>query len=241
MILINNQPFINLDPHLDIESFDLLHEKISYGIAKSYKFIVPCPVPKYNIYEQHLDSYFDTRQRDSISHPELSFHELNTYSMMKGSAFVGSELSIKDVKAYPDDYRFKNLDRYTEIKEAGKNFNFLFDWIDKQRCFSEYGRVIFFISMPGQKGIIHNDYGDFKHKKDQFVWITGKVKKSFFIYDDLTNTKIYNTGRAIIFNNCDYHGTENENHYVAWSLRIDGVFKDEWAKKINLENWKTKE
>jgi hypothetical protein len=235
MFLINNEPFVNLDTFLDLKSFDDLWENMAMGIGKSYQDIHPAPTPQQTLLDQTQCSYFEKRNKILKDYPNLSFHQANTFAVMCGTSTIGSVLNLKTFKSYPDHYDLKHLEEYTKFTEVSKNFNFLFDWIERQNCFEQYGRTVLFINYAGQRGSIHKDYPtDCRKRKDQFIWLSSKNPKKFFLYDQILEKKYYNSHRSIIFDNCNYHGSENDNDFATWSLRVDGVFKDSWSKHVGV-------
>ena len=239
MYLIDNQHFINLEQYLNIDSFDDMWDSMCLAIGQSYADIQPGPTPQQTLYDQNETSYFDLRNKIKQQFPDLDFRQTNTVALMSKTVTIGNVLNLKVVKSYPEFYNFKHLDSYTTLTESGKNFSFLFDWINNQNCFEQFGRTVLFINWAGQKGSIHRDYYDtnLNNRKDQFIWISSKHPKKFFLFDDTTNQKHYNNYRACIFNNCNFHGSENNQNYATWSLRIDGIFNRQWSKEIGLEKY----
>jgi hypothetical protein len=236
MKLINNQLYVNLDNFLNLDKFNSLHEDITVNMAMSEEYIVPGSAPTRSILnKQTMQSYQDIKNTAKSLYPDLSSRQLDWYSLLKGSEYHGYTLYLKNIKRYPYDFSFKGRDSSCYYTTASKNFKFLFDWIDEQQCFDEYGRVLFFINYPGQTGMIHKDNVGIEHVKDQFIWITNnKFPKSIFLYNEDLNEKIYLNNQSVFFDNQNYHGTENKNTAATWSLRIDGVFNYSWAKNAGI-------
>jgi len=55
-----------------------------------------------------------------------------------------------------------------------------------------------------------------------WFWIRFSDKKKFFIIDPETHEKYYVTGRVILFNNWDYHGTDEDVPSTEISIRMFG-------------------
>lgn len=237
MKLINNQHFINLEPFLDIASLDLLHDQISYAIGKSADYISPASPPAYSFSNTGLVAHLDLKAKLRTTNPELTNNQLDWYTLMKGAASHGYALFLKNIKKYPDDFRYKSLESHTVKTPAGLNFDFLFEWIEKQNCFTEYGRVLFFISPPGSDGIVHRDNKGLDEYVDQLIWVTGKFPKKLFLFDTETEEKVECPYRAMYFMNHNYHGTYNPSDYWSWSLRVDGVFTEEFKQKAGLSDY----
>ena len=61
--------------------------------------------------------------------------------------------------------------------------------------------------------------------------------KTFYVYDEATKEKHYVNAPAAFFNDLDMHGGE-VSQSMNWSLRIDGVFSEEFRKKLDINNIK---
>jgi hypothetical protein len=239
MNLINNKLFIELDNFLDLSTLDKFEEEICLGFAKSEKYISLGSTPTQSILNSnnHL-ALQDVKKQARLKHPTLSDRELEWYSLLMGGEAHGYILFLKNIKRYPQDFRFKSLSDHCTYMPPADHFRFLFKWIDDQKCFKEYGRVLFFVSHPGQTGMIHRDNAGIEFLKDQYLWITGpKFPKSIFLYDETTGEKTYAKSRSTVFDNRNYHGTENPHECATWSLRIDGVFSEDFLEKTSIKDY----
>jgi hypothetical protein len=135
-----------------------------------------------------------------------------------------------------DKFASKHLKSAVRRRKFADDFQFIFDWIDAQGCFEEYGRVMFFLSEPNTTGKIHRDYPEWAvhSPSDMFLWISGSPEKQIFVYDTVTDEQVLANSRAVLFDNCNYHGANNASNSVVWSLRVDGIFKKEWAGKVGI-------
>jgi len=233
---INGKNFINLDQYLNLDKLDSLDEEMCLAFAKSHEHILlGSPPTKSLLNFDKRQSYQDIQNKATLKYSNLNKRETEWYSLMKGGENHGYSLFLKNIKTYPFDFAYKALSDHCYFTPASKHFRFLFDWIDEQKCFNDYGRVLFFISHAGQSGMIHKDNVGIEHVRDKFIWITGKrFSKSLFLYDENTKEKVYSTSRSAFFDNQNYHGTENHNSAAVWSLRIDGVFNESWAKNAGI-------
>lgn len=238
MFKINDELFINLEPFLDLSKLSEYHEQISYGIAKNCDKIYPTPAHQETFLNQELVSHEVVLEKVRKKYPEFSQKQSEAMAKYLGSANLGSTLRLK---VRTDLYKYKHLEKFSEYTDSAKDFKFLFDWLEEQDCFEEFGRTMFFLNDPWQQGVIHCDYGKHnsqKQFKDMFIHIRGGlIKKQFFIYDEKTGQKHDCPYSATIFNNNNYHGSINNNWYSAWSLRIDGVFKKSWADKVKISDY----
>lgn len=239
MNLINGQAFLDIANLLDLDYLDSFEEELCLGIAKSEKYINLNSTPTKSLLNPDTGiSFLEIKAKAALKYPELSPRELEWYATMKGGQSHGYVLFLKNIRRYPEFFKFKSYHEYCNKTEVAKYFEFLFDWIENQNCFKEYGRVLFFVSHPGQSGMIHKDNVGLDDVRDQYIWITGnKFSKSLFQYNPATDEKIYAPSRAVLFDNRSFHGSENHHDSAAWSLRIDGQFTDEFLDKTGTRNF----
>lgn len=237
MHLINNQLFYNLENHLDMVSFDAMHDKIAIALAKNYSHFRPSGTPQNTLYDQRTESV--DQKRDSVfknsSAGSMTMLDAWVYAKLTGTATLGTNFVLRGNIGYPTTYEQKYLKKYALIYSFDNQFQFLFDWIDAQGCFNEYGRVLFWINEPCQKTALHRDYPDVnKVNRDPFIWLTGIIPKKLVVLDPETNERHYSNTRACVFNTTNPHASEGHPQYAAWSLRIDGSFNKEWAEKAGI-------
>jgi hypothetical protein len=116
-----------------------------------------------------------------------------------------------------------------------KYFPELLRFVDELPIFEARSRVNFFISPPNAGGEIHRDYHrDFPGPPQlpHFVWLQME-KKPFFLFDPEKSEKRYIDSHAVWFNSNQHHGTDPVD-YFTWSVRIDGKFTDEVAKRAGV-------
>lgn len=238
MKLINGQPCINLDNYLDISEFDKLEDKIILSIAKNAKYIEPSYTPHFSFYNKKLIGYLEEKEQNKFKFKDLDEHGINWLTKLQGTATLGTQLVLRGNRGYPKTYNLKHTDAYSINLPACNDFQFLFEWIDNQNCFSEYGRTMFWINEPNQTTTMHTDYGNVSSdKRDMFIWITGRFPKSILLFDDITEEVFESNARSIIFNNTNWHSSKGHPCYSSWSLRIDGVFNKPWAAKVGIADY----
>jgi hypothetical protein len=74
--------------------------------------------------------------------------------------------------------------------------------------------------------------------KNEFIWINPTGIKKFYVYNEDTQERHDVNSPAIFFNDLDMHGGDT-NECMTWSLRIDGVFTDEFKQKLGIDNLPT--
>ena len=238
MHLINNQLFCNLENYLDMEAFDALHDKICHALSKNHQHFSPSGTSQNTLVDQSTISVYSKRDEilKSLPHGDMTYQEATIYAKLSGAATLGTNFVLRGNVGYPVTYPAKHLREFASLYHFDNQFKFLFDWIDSQKCFSTYGRVIFWINEPGQITAYHRDYPeDSKVKRnDPFIWMTGKISKQLRLLDPDTNKVHYSDTRACVFNTNNIHSSIGHPEFAAWSLRIDGMFNKEWAQHAGI-------
>lgn len=236
MKLINEKLYIDLSNHLDINGLDMLEDQISYNIAKNSKYIEPSYTPYFSLFNKDLPGYLEEREKYKAIYPEFGIPEINWYTKLKGTATLGSQLLLRGNKGYPKTYSYKHLNEYSIDLPPRDDFKFLFDWIDSQKCFDEYGRTMFWINESNQITAAHTDYGDINlDKRDMFIWLTGRFSKKILLHDESGMYEI--SSRAMVFNTINWHCSKGHSEYTSWSLRIDGKFNAQWAEQVGIKEY----
>lgn len=241
MQLINNQLFCDLENHLDMKAFDEINNKITFALAKNYMHFTPSGTSQNTLYDQSTVSVYNERERLQEEIPSLTRVEALHYAKLSGAVTLGNGFILRGNKGYPAKYHEKHLKSNAITYPFNDQFKFLFDWIEAQNCFTEYGRVIFWINEPGQKTALHRDYPETdvskKDTKDPFIWLTGVIPKQLAILDPATGKTHLSTSRACVFSTHNVHGSEGHPQLAAWSLRIDGKFNKDWAERAGIAEY----
>lgn len=238
MHLINGKLFYDLENHLDMESFDALNDKIAFTLAKNEKHFGPSGTSQDTLFDQSKTSVFLKRDQILKSMPlgTMSEKEALIYAKLTNAVTLGTHFVLRGNIGYPKTYALKHTTQFSKKFEFDDQFKFLFDWIDAQGCFSQYGRVIFWINEPRQVTTFHRDYPErteARHR-DPFIWLTGPTPKRLVLKDPVTEELHYSNTRACVFNTNNIHASEGHSLYTSWSLRIDGMFNKDWAQKVGI-------
>lgn len=241
MKTICGTPYVNLEPYIDMAGFDSLHDQIALAIARNADHIETSYAPQVTLLNQNLRSFFELREDYRTRYQDVltNQRQLDWYAKLSSCVTLGLQLKLRQPTVpFPDNYKFKHTKAVFQETSVSEHFGFLYDWIDQQNIFSDYGRIIFFINEPGQQTIVHSDYqDDTQPNRDQFIWLTGHNAKQIVIHDRISRKSYHCPYRATIFNNVDYHSSRGHPDYTSWSLRIDGVFQPEWAERAGLKNY----
>lgn len=243
MHLINNQTWLDLTPFIDIKPLEENKHLFAYVIAKYPEHIYTSLVGiQNNLFDQSLVELGDFSKSlattNGIDKEMLikldSFPKFYTYCKYSHQVIgLNQAMYIRAMKK--NSYGEKHLRQGCIDTPITKEFQFLFDWLDKEDIFDEYGRVLMFLNEPGVETIRHRDYPNPKSHKNEFIWITLNDIKRFYVYDADIDKKDYITSKVAYFDNANWHGSD-PMPYANWSLRIDGVFSDNFLNKTSLKD-----
>jgi len=241
---IGGKPFIDCEKHIDIRSLEDLNLEICAGIAISdIKAGVYGPsVANSERYGNFLKMKSQLATNDSdigqlwkkMTHNQqnlfakLYFHLYNPSSVcyLREAAKGLDHLTAHMKKGKKDHYKWTdNINNFPGLKI----------WLDRLigSVFEEYGRILFFLHEHDCSLLIHRDnFLKFPHK-NEFLWINPTSLKKFFIYDEDTDTRHAVHAKAAFFNDLDMHGG-NVSSQMTWTLRIDGVFTQQFRETLGI-------
>jgi hypothetical protein len=81
-------------------------------------------------------------------------------------------------------------------------------------------------------GTLHRD-GEPNEQKapDHFITLCPAQNKRLYVWDEVSGKKTNVTGRAVWFNDFDFHGVDAEPHF-RYSLRVDGIFQPDFLSRV---------
>lgn len=252
---INSQPYINLDPHIDIEGFKSLHYKICKGIVMSeYKkegnIVKPggftiedtLPIkPTYKAIEEY-NSLPDDHEIKKIGRElgewnnrdkfvlflKLALGAYDPYQFIFLKTEAGGWETRFEEKAWTPDIQY-----FPELKEWLEN-------LVTSGVFKFLGRIIIFKAEHDGFTIMHRDLilpdeTDYYNHRHEFIHLRTRLDRDFYIWDSETDTKVLTKNHAIFFNDQDWHNG-GRCSVQTFSIRIDGEFTDEFRKKIGIDH-----
>jgi hypothetical protein len=249
---INSQPYVNLDPFLDIEGLKKLHYRICKGIAVSEnkkEGNIVRPGGFDDAYEfpikptfQAVDEYFALPEDHEI---RVVGREIGEWD--NRDQFV---LYLKLALGAYDPYQFiflKTEDGGWETRFEEKawtsdsaHFPELKQWLEKlvPAVFKHLGRIIIFKAEHDGLTVMHRDliyptetsYFDHRH---EFIHLRTEINRPFYIWDPDTDTKVETKSHALFFNDQDWHNGGRAN-VQSFSIRVDGTFTEEFRNRIGI-------
>lgn len=250
---IGGKPYINLDPHLDIDEFVNMHYKICKGMAlsnhkKEGNIVRP---GGYNL--DYAKPYKPTFQALEEYYALPEDHEIRVLGREIGEfdnrdKFV---LFLKSALGAYDPYQFIFLkteegtwaSRFEEKAWTSDSEYFpeLKLWLQNlvtNNVLKHLGRVIIFkaehdLNTHFHRDLIMPDETDYFDHRHEFIHIRTRLDRPFCLWDEETNQQVLAESHAIFFNDQDWH---NGGKCVTqtFSVRIDGEFTDEFRDKAGF-------
>jgi hypothetical protein len=241
---INGQPFIDCEQFVDIESLKKLELEICLGIAKSHiRAGIYGPGVRDEATKGNFIKYEFKYKLASVDDPlkkiveTLDHNQKNVfYKLYHGLYNASTVCYLRNFKGGNlGNYSMKGKENFFEDDPNFNNFPKLKLWINslKGSVFSEIGRVLFFIHEHDCELPVHTDGTGYVPHNNEFIWFNPTGAKSFYIWDEVSKEKNYVKSKAAFFNDLDLHGGD-KNPKQTWTLRIDGVFTEEFRIKNNI-------
>lgn len=251
---INSQPYISLDPFIDVDGFSELHYKICKGIVLSENkkegnmvepggFDVHPPLP-FKPFWKAIQEYNSLPDDHEIKINGREIGEWNNRNkfMQYLKLSLGAYDPYQFIFLKTEDGGWESRFEEKEWTTDSQYFPELKQWLEKLvgPVFKYLGRIIIFKAEHDCQMIMHRDlilpdetdYFDHRH---EFIHLRPNLDKPFYFWDPETNEKITMTSRASFFNDQDWHSGGKSNKQT-YSIRIDGMFTDEFREKIGISH-----
>lgn len=244
MFLSHNQPFLNFDHLVDVNGLLAIKPYVSAFIAKNHHLLKPTKFhgvlfKDNNLGNLGIHDYLDEFKNDpdTISDPKLREVVFDLVKCDQFANYVVFEQEVTSctfhvVPRYALKYSTKHHASECVALPEDQQFAFFYEWLDRQGIFSDYGRVTLWVNYPGAYSAMHTDYADNSvPAPDEFIWIDfAPDRKKFFLFDVENNQKIYSSGHCNWFNTNNHHGSDPAPQ-ACYSLRVDGVFCEEFKRR----------
>jgi hypothetical protein len=234
---INYSPYIDLEDHIDLKSYDELHAEICAGFVKANHLIIDGShiindgsistgdfKPLYEAYKE-LQSLPDTDPL-KLSAQGLDYNQLTTYLKY---AFGGYDLYSRYVL-------FENCKEDIVLGDVAEYFPNIIKWVTglKGPIFKNIHGATFFLLEAGGIPFEHCDPVDKIENINsvpEFVHIKTDLDRPFYLINPISKDKTYINTRASWWNERDWHGGEPISK-PTYTFRIDGDFTEEFKSKI---------
>lgn len=142
----------------------------------------------------------------------------------------GSRMVYLSRSSQPDNYYDLDQADLWSVSEEAAEFAELLNFIDTLP-FETRGRVLIIYDEQGRAVTAHRDH-DSEELCHEFVWFRTSLDKPFFMLNPDTGERLDVSSHAAWFDTVNqYHGADATGQ-LAWSMRVDGVFKEEFRSAI---------
>lgn len=260
---INNLPYYDMTPYLDMESFDLLLPEIYRGFADAREYAkegtwmkpafriedmsyIPNWKPIYKAIEEFLALPDDDPIKKGGIDLYRDFHDFRVRNRF--TRYIKMAMGAYDPYIYyflweQGDWHDRQAER--NLTEEAHFFPNTVEWVKNlmtNGTFENIGRVIFFHREADGVAFEHRDLDGTKGiqtgytpHRNEFIHIRPNLKSPFYLWDpDLKNRTYINT-RAAWWNDQDWHGGDRIMQQ-SWGLRIDGKFTKEFRKRLGVDH-----
>lgn len=240
--MINQQFWIDTDPFLDIQRLKDIELDIIRGICFAKHLASSVYDLDIAADKRHDFIRSDLKKRVMAAEPAVQrlYAEINTADRTTVALFCklcfgayagGTSILLR----HPRSYMMKNYASACFDTKNIDHFPSLMDFI-RDLPFTEVGRVLIFINDHDLITHTHRDTDIFPHRHE-FIWFRPNLDKRFFISNEDQTFKSYVTSYSTFFNEQDMHGTDASSK-MCFSLRVDGVFTEQFRKQLGIDKLK---
>ena len=157
----------------------------------------------------------------------VRFHNIHKKATKTKQINVTEPNFIQNFKNYHYNKRYKKY--YNETKYY-TDIEYLKEFIESLPFFKEIGFIRIWVDYTGNMGSAHIDHS-YKDLKDEFVWLCPYGYKKLYVKRNGRKEYIQDNHKCIWFNTQQLHGIDYTGKFSI-SIRIDGIFTDEFRKII---------
>jgi hypothetical protein len=262
---INNKPYFDMTPYLDMDQFDKLQPEIltGFAVARHYAKEGTWMKPGFTFDDmsyklswkpiyQSMDEFMELPKDDPIYQAGMALMPKNFKNFQERNVFTRF---LKMAMGAYDPYIYYYLweegswdDRTAprKLTPEAEYFPNVVKWVESLvgTVFEDIGRVIFFHCEADGIPFEHRDLDAkngvdvVKPHRNEFIHVRPNTKKAFYLWDPETKDKTYLNTRAAWWNDVDWHGGERIMEQ-SYGLRIDGKFTNEFRKKLGIDHLDT--
>lgn len=256
MFTVHGRTHFELAEYIDLESFDAIQLDIWKGIATAKPLARHGYLPPFLIYDPAelsfdmkftplMAAYQEYRALPDNDPIKIVGEELNsTYGYNALTTFLKYAYGAHDLYSHYlfwDHYEgWRTNTDHRELTNIAQHFPTLITWLDKlvtDKVFANIGRAYLIAIESNGYSFEHRDPaldpdGD-KNAFPEFIHVRPNLNRPFYVYDPETKQKHYVNSRVGWWNDKDVHGGD-VTFEPSYALRIDGIFTDEFRKKIGV-------
>jgi hypothetical protein len=259
---INNLPYLDMSPYLDMDQFDKLQPEIltGFALAREYAKEGTWMKPGFTLDDmsyklswkpiyQSMDEFMELPKDDPIYQAGMALMPKNFKNFQERNVFTRF---LKMATGAYDPYIYYYLweegswdDRTAprNLTPEAEYFPHTVKWVESLigTVFQDIGRVIFFhceadgIPFEHRDLDAENGVNVVMAHRNEFIHIRPNTKKAMYLWDPETKDKTYLNTRAAWWNDQDWHGGERIMEQ-SYSLRVDGKFTEEFRKTLGIDH-----
>jgi hypothetical protein len=261
LIGINGNPYYNMEPYLDMATFEQLQPEILTGFAlardqaKEGTWMAPGFTFEQMSYRPSWKPIYEA-MNEFMALPDSPLKQAGLALMPKDfknfrernifTRYLKMALGAYDPYIYYYLWEEGSWDDRTaprKLTSEAAYFPNTVKWVESLvgTVFEDIGRVIFFHCEADGIPFEHRDLDakngmnqTFPHR-NEFIHIRPNTKKAFYLWDPETKNKTYLNTRAAWWNDQDWHGGEQIMEQ-SYGLRIDGKFTESFRKQLGIDH-----
>ena len=258
---INNLPYFDMSPYLDMEQFEKLQPEIIQGFAEARMYAkegtwmspgftlddMSYQLSWKPIYKA-MEEFLALPDGDPIKQAGMPLYKdfKNFEQRNKFTRFLKMAMGAYDPYIYYFLWEEGSWDDRTAARKLtaeAEYFPNVVKWVEQLQgtVFEHIGRVIFFhcehdgIPFEHRDLDAKNGVNVVKPHRNEFIHIRPNTKKAMYLWDPETKDKTYLNTRAAWWNDQDWHGGERIMEQ-SYSLRVDGKFTEEFRKNLGIDH-----
>lgn len=259
---INNQPYIDITPHIDIAEFDLLQPEIIRGFADAreyakegtwmkpaFKIEDMSYIPNWKPIYKAIEEFLALPDDDPIKKGGIDlYRDFDDFRVRnRFTRYIKMAMGAYDPYIYYFLWEQGSWDDRTKARtltEEARYFPNTVKWVESMigPIFENIGRVIFFHREADGVAFEHRDLDGTKGiqegytpHRNEFIHIRPNLKAPFYLWDPKTQTRTYINTRAAWWNDQDWHGGDRLMQQ-SYGLRIDGKFSESFREKLGVSH-----
>ena len=180
-----------------------------------------------------LDGYIRSRIERRLAHQNDPKFYTGPYTLVEHNAGrPGSRMIYLKESTLPDDYFDLDRTELWQVSPAAAEFTLLMDFIAKLP-FKSTGRTMIMYDDVPRAVPAHRDHTETEVLHD-FIWFRTNLDKPFYMLNPQTGEKKNVQGYSAWFDTVNqFHGSD-EVDKLAFSVRMDGIFSDEFKARIPM-------
>lgn len=261
---INNLPYLDMTPYLDMDQFAKLQPEIirGFALARTYAKEGTWMKPGFDqsrgsytwnwkpIYKA-IEEFLALSDNDPIKQGgwDLWCNAKDHHSRNLFTRYVKMAMGAYDPYIYYflwEEGSWDDRAAPRKLTDEAEHFPNVVKWVEQLQgtVFEHIGRVIFFHCEADGMPFEHRDLDanngvllddGYTPHRNEFIHIRPNTKKAFYVWDPDTKNKIYLNTQAAWWNDQDWHGGDQIKEQ-SYSLRIDGKFTDEFRKQLKIDH-----